>query len=147
MPGPVTRALARLTTAALVAGLGAVGTVGATSAPASAALVVDKSWGRTAAPDGVLGKGCKKYAYRYKLTLPTDDWEMDLVIKDPTGDQVASAYLLSDSEPPKGKRWFRLCRASTKPGKFVIRAKVSSWDGWAEDERRLPNSSFRLRRR
>lgn len=147
MFGPATRALARLTTAILVAGLGAVGTVAATPTPAGAALVVDESWGKTAAPDGVLAKGCKKYAYRYKLTLPTDDWEMDLVIKDRTGNQVASAYLLSDSEPPQGKRWFRLCGASTKPGKFVIRAKVSSWDGWAEDERRLPNSSFRLRKR
>ncbi|MDN4163559.1 hypothetical protein [Nocardioides abyssi] len=146
MPGP-SRALARLLLAALLGVLAVPGSLALSTSPAGAAVPVEPSWGKTAAPNGVLAKGCKKYPYRYKLTLPTDDWEVDLVIKDRRGNKVASAYLLSDSEQPQGKRWFRLCGPTTVPGKFVIRAKVSSWDGWEEDERRLPNSSFRLRRR
>ncbi|GGO74631.1 hypothetical protein [Nocardioides deserti] len=151
MLGP-SRALVRLLLAPLVrillAALVLPGALVLGAAPAVAApLPVEPSWGKTAAPNAVLAKGCKKYVYRYRLTLPTDDWEVDLVIKDPRGDKIASAYLLSDSEETRGKRWFRVCGPSTKPGRFTIRAKVSSWDGWAEDERRLPNSHFRLRRR
>lgn len=147
MLGP-SRALLRPLLAAPLSALMISGALVLGAAPAGAAAVpVEPSWGKTSAPNAVLAKGCKKYAYRYKLTLPTDDWEVDLVIKDPRGDKIASAYLLSDSEPTRDKRWFRLCRPSTKPGRFTIRAKVSSWDGWEEDERRLPNSHFRLRRR
>jgi len=142
MPGVVTRLLTAASLSACL--LAAPGHIAAADA---APPRVEKDWGRTGAPDGVLARGCTTYPYRYKLTLPSDDWEMELVIKDPKGRRVWSAYLLSDSEPTSGKRWFRLCRASASPGRFTIRAKVSVWDGWDEQQGRLPDGHFRLRRR
>lgn len=139
------RSHARLLAAALVAAsLPVLGPAG--QASAAEPVEVRADWGRTAAPDGVLKRGCKRYAYRYRLTVPTDDWEVEVKIKDPKGHKIASTYLLSDSEEPAGRLRFRLCGVASSPGRFTIKAKVSVWDGWDEEEGRLPNSHFRLRR-
>ncbi|MBC9735224.1 hypothetical protein [Nocardioides marmotae] len=113
---------------------------------AGAALDVKPEWGKVMAANGVLKKGCASYPYRYRLTLPTDDWEMEVVIKDPDGRSVGSAFLVSDSEPTAGKRWFKMCGVVTRPGKFTIRTKLAVWDGWSEEPGRLRTETFRLRK-
>ncbi|WP_121258561.1 hypothetical protein [Nocardioides ferulae] len=113
------------------------------AAPAQA----HKDWGHTRAPDGTLKRGCNYYPYRYVVDPPRDDWQIETFLVDPRGRRLGSGTFDSDSEANRGKARWRLCRASTSPGRFKIRMKVTWYEvdgephtGWVKP------SYFRLRK-
>jgi hypothetical protein len=105
------------------------------------------SYGGTHAPDGVLRKGCRNYAYSYTVTTPTHDWTLETFLRDPTGDSIASGAFMSDSDAATARSQFRFCRNGTRPGRFTIRGKVHWYDDEGEHVVWLEPSHFRLTRR
>ena len=106
-----------------------------------------KDWGHTRAPNGTLERGCNNYPYRYVVDPPRDEWQAETFLIDPRGRRLASGTFDSGSEPNRGKARWRLCRASTSPGRFKIRMKVTWYEatgdphvGWVKP------SYFRLRK-
>ncbi|GAA4715817.1 hypothetical protein [Nocardioides conyzicola] len=104
-------------------------------------------YGRTAAPDGTLRRGCHNYPYRYRITPPTDDWTLETFLRDPTGEGLASGTFIAESDPRANRTHFRFCRYSTRPGRFTIRALLH-WYGATGQEHKvwLEPSHFRLKR-
>jgi hypothetical protein len=104
------------------------------------------SYGHTHAPDGLLRAGCHNYRYRYVVKTPTSDWTLETFLGDPTGDDIASGAFTSDSDPRRGRPHFRLCRDSTRAGRFTIRALVHWYGYYGQDHRVwLEPSHFQLR--
>jgi hypothetical protein len=130
------KALAVLLVAALTALLPAM------PAPASTSR-----YGHTAAADRVLRPHCHNYRYSYRVKAPTNDWTLETYLRDSHGEGVASGVLSADSEPRRGHARFRICRYSTRPGRFTIRAKLTWYDGGDGGHRVwFVPSHFRLRR-
>ena len=119
-------------------------------APAEAAVAseeVHPEWGSTSAPDAVLKRGCKNYTYSYQVTPPEGQWSLELFFKGPRGKRVGSAYFLAGGDPQADTRSLELCRSTTRPGRYTIKAFLSvqnldeTTEGW------LPQSTFRLHRK
>ena len=104
-------------------------------------------YGHTRAEDGILRSGCRRYHYRYVVTPPTDDWTLETFLDDRTGETVASGTYFSDSHPSRSREVFGVCRYSTHPGRFKIRAKLIWYNGSRDHKVWLEPSYFRLRRR
>ena len=106
-----------------------------------------RHWGSTDGRNAVLRFGCNNYKYTYVINPPDREWSAELFLDDPTGETLASAAFDNFSEPKRGSATWRICKPSTRPGRFKIRMKittyVSSQDfrvGWVEP------SYFRLRK-
>lgn len=103
--------------------------------------------GSTHARDGVLRSGCKDYGYRYRLHIRTNDWTLETFLRDPTGENLASGAYAAGADPKrKTDAHFRLCRYTTQPGRFTIRAKLVYYNASGEHTVWLEPSHFRLRR-
>lgn len=129
-------AAAALLSGALVAGTTATAAASPTYHP----------WGTTSSKDHVLKQGCHSYPYSYRITAPSDDWAAEIFLVNPNGRALASAAVLSESDPEAGTLRFRLCRASTVFGRHKIKMKVTwqrdreTTDGW------VAPSTFRFKR-
>lgn len=137
--------LRRLLTALLLA-LGLV----VTTLPTSA-LAGDSEYGRAFRKDGVLRAGCHTYVVRYVVrpgnVQPGSDWALELFLMDKRGQGVASDAKDSEFDPKRGKGNMNVCRATTVPGRFKIRGKLSVYDGYdLADEVWIKPGFFRLRR-
>ncbi|WP_244929084.1 hypothetical protein [Nocardioides sp. W7] len=105
-------------------------------------------WGRLGARDGVLRKGCPSYVYRYAVQPPGGDWSLETFLVDRRGRKLGSGVFLSGLNPTRGQATFTICRATTKPGRFVIRGKLSVQNGPDEyAEGWIRPVVFKLRRR
>lgn len=104
-------------------------------------------WGRLWAPDGVLRAGCHDYPYRYHLRPPPGDWSVEIFLKDRRGRNVASDAIAEGQNPKRGKRFLRVCRVNTVPGRFILRGKMTV-DNGPEVKRVawIKPAFFRLRR-
>lgn len=103
-------------------------------------------WGTVSARDGVLKKGCRTHPYRYALTPPEGDWALETFLVGPGGEHLASDQLVVGHDPVAGTKRFRICRATTRPGRFRVRALLHVDNGPDESlETWLPTASFRLR--
>lgn len=115
--------------------------------PAVAAEEVHPEWGSTSAPDAVLKRGCKNYTYSYQVTPPEGQWSLELFFKGPRGKRVASAYFLEGGDPEADTEALQLCKTTTRPGRYTIKAFMSvqhlgeTTEGW------LPDTYFRLHKR
>ena len=110
------------------------------------AMDVHPEWGSTSAPDGVLRRSCHTYPYSYALTPPQKgDWALEVFVVGPKGKRLASGALAEGFDPEKGSDTFRICKPTTHPGVFKIKAKFSNLDGDDLVEGYLPVSRFRLR--
>ncbi|MCW2797642.1 hypothetical protein [Nocardioides sp.] len=96
---------------------------------AGTATAAGTYWGTTGAPDRVLRAGCHNYPYHYRVRPHGHDWSAETFLVDPTGDGLSSGAFDPDSDPRTGRSHFRICRASTRAGRFTIRMKVSIYDG------------------
>jgi hypothetical protein len=112
------------------------------AAPASASTA---QYGHTGARDRVLKPSCHNYRYHFVVKAPTDDWTLETFLVDPTGDTLASGAFSSESEQNHDHGRFRICRPSTVPGKFTIRAKLIWYDGSEDHKVWFKPSHFRLR--
>lgn len=136
------KALATSATAALLAS----GLVGA-GQPAAGADGF-KPYGSSGAPDQKLRKGCRAYTYRYRVTVPSDEWAVEIFLVGPKGGGVASGAFLSAADPDVGTAKFRLCRPSIIAGRYKIRMKVTYKEGLETfEEGFVKPSFFRLERR
>ena len=105
------------------------------------------SYGHTKAPNGKLRKGCHNYPYRYRLTLPSNDWTLETFLRDRTGDGIASGAFASQSDPAAKRSHFRFCHYEARAGRFTIRALVHWYDDMGNDHHVwLEPSHFRLRK-
>jgi hypothetical protein len=103
-------------------------------------------WGTTSAPSGVLKKGCHHYTYSYDIQPPDGTWSLETFIIGPNGKHLFNAAFLGPYDPKQNTARFRLCKASTRYGRFTIEAKLSVQNGDEYVEGSLPSSHFRLHR-
>lgn len=134
-----------------LAGLLAAGLLGGGATPASGHTGKDahdlSDHARTWSKDQVLRPGCRKYRYRYKVDPPTDQaWGLETFLVGPDGEGVASGALYDGADPTKGRHSFTVCRSTTRPGKFKIRAKLTYYDGYTSHDGWADTTRFRLRR-
>lgn len=116
--------------------------------PAGVAAGAVEAGGTLEAQDGVLRRGCRTYAFTYTVQVPYDDWMLDTSVRDPRGRGVASQAFLGPYDPRTQRVTYRLCRGSTRPGRFTITGTLVAYDDPAEGTTvRLPPETFRLRRR
>jgi hypothetical protein len=119
---------ARLAATALVAGL--VVAALSTAPPAQAAQY--EPWGQARSSDKVLRPRCHDYAYRYRITVPSNEWAAEVFLSS-RGRAVASGALLSSEDPDRGYATFRFCRQSVRYGVYKIRMKVTWREGAYEN--------------
>ena len=135
----------------LLAWLTGLGLLALAPAPAGASAAgsdaVHPEWGRTAAADATVRKGCRGYAYSYALTPPDGDWALETFLIGPHGKQSGSGYFLTGEDPLAGPAAFRLCRRSTRGGHYTIRAYLTVLNGGTYTDGWLPETTFRLRKR
>ena len=131
----------------LVAPFLALGMLTVAPAATSAAAVDEHpEWGTTSARDATLHHGCHGYGYSYALTPPDGYWALETFLVGPHGKRYGSGYFDTGSDPLAGDGSWRLCRRSSRAGRYTIRARltvdnvVATYDGW------LPDVTFRLRK-
>lgn len=116
---PLTRLLVALATA-----LGLL----VTSVPAPA-IAGDAEYGRTWRKDGTLRSGCHEYKFQYRVrpgkVYAGGDWIFEAFLVDRKGNNVASAAKDASIDPKRGSGVFDFCKASTVPGRFKIRGRLT----------------------
>jgi hypothetical protein len=110
-------------------------------------------YGHVGAPDRVLRPGCHDYRYHYAVRSPSDDWILETWLYDPRGRPRGSGDFAPGSDPARGHGRFGLCRSTTVPGRFTIRARLSWYtpgmlptDPPVEHRRWFEPAHFRLHR-
>jgi len=153
VPRPLPHVVVLTLLAALVAvpGLTAVATSGASATtaaptPADSEPLVHPEWGSTSAPNAKIKRSCHQYAYSYAITPPDGDWSLETFLVAPSGKAAGSGYFLTGKDPLAGTSTWRLCKRSTKGGRYTIRALLSVQDGTELVEGWLPDSTFKLRK-
>ena len=131
----------------------APGPVEAAPAPSSATaspdplagLTVHPEWGSVTGKGGVLKRGCHKYTYSYSVEPPEGIWAIEIFISGPGFKRLAAGAFLDGYDPKTGIGHYKLCRVTTRYGKFKIEAKVSADNGSGHiTEGRLPADTYRL---
>ncbi|GAA3823103.1 hypothetical protein [Nocardioides panacisoli] len=121
-------------TRALVALLIALGLVpGLLPGPglAPAANAADyKPWGRAAAPDQRLRAGCHAYRYHYRIKVPSNEWSAEVFLVNRKHVALGTQNLETPDDEKTGHGTFRVCRASTVPGRHKLKMRVS----WYEND-------------
>jgi len=111
-----------------------------------AGLTVHPEWGSITGKSGVLKRGCHKYAFSYAIVPPEGIWAIEVFISGPGFKNLAASAFLDGYDPKSGSGHYKLCRVTTRYGKFKIEAKVSVDNGSGHiTEGRLPADSYRLR--
>jgi hypothetical protein len=132
----------------------APGPVEAAPAPASATgstdplagLTEHPEWGSVIGRSGVLKRGCHKYTYSYSIDPPEGIWALEVFISGPGFKRLAAGAYLDGYDSKTGTGHYKLCRVTTRYGKFKIEAKVSADDGSGHiTEGRLPADKYKLR--
>lgn len=123
-------------------------TLSAAASPAASGAESTASYGATSAQRQVLRSGCRTYAFKYRITAPGNDWMAEISLISPSGVSLSShTFKKSAGDARKDTRRFRLCDASTEPGRHTITMKVTSYDTRTEDTRRSTPTRFRLTNR
>ena len=104
--------------------------------------------GKTWARDRVLRQGCRRYAFKYDVDVPSNDWSMEISIVDRRGKAVSAHAFFGPAHAKIAQVRFGLCRGATVPGKFRIRTTLHWYDDPSEPIKvDVPVSRFRLSRR
>ncbi|MCA1982438.1 hypothetical protein [Nocardioides nematodiphilus] len=96
--------------------------------------------------DQRLRKGCRKYAYRYRLQIPDgQEFDFEILVTDPRGISQASDVILSGADPLSGTKTVTICRSNTEPGRFVLHGALYTNDGQGPTTTTtVPDDPFRL---
>ena len=126
---------------------------GATTASAADGIAVPAVTGTAAepsatasAPDQHLAKGCADYSLRYAVRDAGDDWMLDLVVRDRSGEQVSRMTLHAVEDGAKGWTTFSVCREAVEAGRFTVGGVLTQRDGYEQTEHRVERSAFWLTR-
>jgi hypothetical protein len=112
-----------------------------------AGLTVHPDWGSITGHGGVLKRGCHSYTYSYSITPPDGIWAIEVFISGPGLKHLAAGVYLDGYDPKTGSGTYKLCRVTTRYGRFTIQTKVSVDDGSGHmTEGLLPPDTFKLRR-
>lgn len=102
-------------------------------APASAG---SSEYGRAWRKDGVLRGGCQGYQFQYRVkpgnVHPGNHWAVEFLLTDRGGEGLGTVVKDSTIDPKRGQDKFKICRNTTKPGRFKIRGKLTVYP--PEDE-------------
>ena len=110
-------------------------------------LQVHPEWGSITGMGGVLKNGCRKYTYSYSVTPPEGIWAIEVFISGPGFKHLAAGAFVDGYDPKTGTGHYKLCRVTTRYGRFKIEAKVSVDDGPGHiTEGALPPDTYKLRR-
>jgi hypothetical protein len=110
-------------------------------------LAVHPEWGSLKGHGGVLRRGCHRYTYSYSITPPEGIWALEIFISGPNLEALGGGALAEGYDPETGTGTYKLCRNTTRRGRFAIDAKLSVDDGYGTiTDGRLPTDHFRLRR-
>lgn len=123
---------------------------GATSSDVVVGLLTGQADGPTArvqGRDGRLDAGCQDYPVRYAIDGAEDDWLLELVVSDRSGDDVASVSLHGVEAAPRGRATVTLCRSAVRAGRFVVEGVLTERDGYDQVEHAVEGDTFRLTRR
>ncbi len=96
--------------------------------------------------DGRLGAGCQEYPVRYAVDGADDDWLLELVVSDRTGEEVASVSLHGVDVAAKGRTEISLCRASVRAGRFSVDGVLTERAGYEQVEHPVEGDTFWLKR-
>lgn len=131
---------------ALVATVALVTAVGAltVAVPAPAADAAEAAWGHASAPTQKIKPGCRDYRFHYDVTVPGDEWMAEITLVDPRGGKVSTRTYESSTYASSGAGTFRLCKPTTRPGRYRIDMLVTSYDDRAVSARHVAPSTFRL---
>lgn len=95
-----------------------------------------------------LKHGCHDYRYRYAVDPPPGDWALEIfLVHKRSGTSVAHGGVVGGQEATSGVRRFRLCRPSTRPGRYVVRGRLSVQDAFDYREWWIRPDHFRFYRR
>lgn len=97
--------------------------------------------------DGRLDAGCQDYPVRYAIDGAEDDWLLELVVSDRSGEEVASVSLHGVEAAPRGRTSVTLCRAAVRAGRFTVEGVLTERDGYEQVEHAVEGNTFRLTRR
>lgn len=139
--------LARTVALALISSLMVLGSGLSPAGAMDARSQVHPEWGGTSTNAHVLKRGCRNYAYSYKITPPEGEWGLETFLIGPGGVHLSSGAMVIGMDGLSGRDKFRFCRASTRPGVFKIKALVTVQDEQGKDYQQgwLPVTRFRLR--
>ena len=113
-----------------------------------AGLDAHPEWGRVIGKSGVLKRGCRTYTYTYSIAPPEGIWALEVFISGPGLKRLAAGAFAYGYDPLSGTGHYKLCKMTTRYGRFTIDAKVSVDDGTGNfTEGRLPTDHYRLHRR
>lgn len=98
------------------------------------------------APDRRLRAGCHDYPVRYAVRDAGDDWMLDLVVRDRSGEQVAAMSLHAVEHGAKGWTTFSVCREAVAAGRFTVSGVLTERDGYEQVEHAVERNRFRLTR-
>jgi len=115
---------------------------GGLAAPADAG---NPRLGKLWASDKVLKQGCHGYRYQYLVRSSADEWQLEINLRDPTGELIASNTKDSMIDPKRGHGTFRFCRYNTEAGRFKIRGKLTRFDGYDQRVGWVKPGYFRMR--
>ncbi len=103
-------------------------------------------YGRVSRGDGVLHAGCHHYDFRYRVHPGNNDWAAEFFLVGPGHEGLGTDNKTSESHRKRGKGTLEVCRASTHPGRFTIRGKLTITRGFHHDVHWVKPAHFRLRR-
>lgn len=98
------------------------------------------------APDGRLRAGCHDYPVRWAVRDAGDDWMLDLIVRDRSGEQVSRVTLHAVEDGAKGWTTFSVCREAVEAGRFTVGGLLTERDGYEQTEHGVERSAFRLTR-
>lgn len=134
---PVVAGLMTLAPAAVADGLGLPVPGSAETAPTATVT----------AQDARLRAGCRDYPLRYQVRDSDEDWLLELVVSDRTGEDVASVTLHGVQSGERGRATFTVCRSAVAAGAFRVDGVLHDRDGWTRTEHEVDGDRFRLTRR
>ena len=112
----------------------------------AAARDVHPEYGSTHAKNGVLKRGCRNYRFSYSIKPPEAGyWALETFIVGPKGKRLASDGYAEGFDSTSRNDTYRLCRVTTRPGIFKIKAKLSTVEGNDTFVAWLPVHRYRLR--
>ena len=113
---------------------------------AAPATAWDADYGRVTRGDGVLRAGCQDYGFRYRVRPGNNDWAAEFFLRGPGDEGLGTVGKLSGAHRKRGRGHFEVCRASTRPGRFTIRGKLTITMGFDQEVHWVKPVRFRLRR-
>jgi len=147
--GVLAATLTTLAVPTLAAPAVAVPAAGASSSDAVVSLLGgdgESPSARVQGRDGRLGAGCQDYPVRYAVDGAEDDWLLELVVSDRSGDEVASLSLHGVDAGAKGRTAITLCRASVRAGRFSVDGVLTERAGYEQVEHAVEGDTFWLKR-